>query len=473
MTPGPANPSLGGPMAPAYRLVTVALVLLTTMVAFENMAVMTAMPQAASDLDAAGSYGLAFSAMMTAMLLGIVLAGSWADRSGPLAPLYAGQLLFALGSAACALAPSFASLLGARVVTGLGGGLVTVAEFVAIGRAYPASLHPRVFTWVSAAWVLPSVVGAPVAGWLATTWSWRAVFWVVLGPALVAMVLVVARRSAFAARQQAPAPELDRDQHRRLARLGALVAVSCGALQLAIHEQSPAASPMTLLGAAGLVGLALTAPRLLPDGALAGRRGLPSVVLSRGLLNAAFSGSVAFVPLLLVRECGLSLAAAGLVVAVASLGWSVGAWVQGRVRVTRPAARSRLVTLGAGLLGTGCAGLVVVAVGGLPAWTVAIAMVPLGLGMGIGSTTLSVLVLDLSPVEEHGRAAAGLQLADVLGSVVGIAVATTAYALLAGPNGRLGYVVMWSLLAAVAWLGVVTGVRCSPSEDVAAAGAHP
>ena len=151
-------------MAPAYRLVTVALVLLTTMVAFENMAVTTAMPQAAAELDAAGSYGLAFSSMMTAMLLGIVLAGSWGDASGPLPPLYAGQLLFAAGSAACALAPSFPALLGARVVTGLGGGLVTVAEFVAIGRVYPAGLRPRVFTWISAAWVLPSLVGAPLAG---------------------------------------------------------------------------------------------------------------------------------------------------------------------------------------------------------------------------------------------------------------------------------------------------------------------
>ena len=140
--------------------------------------------------------------------------------------------------------------------------------------------------------------------------------------------------------------EVDRSEHRRVARLGILVALSCGAVQLAIHEQAPLASPMTLLAAAGLVGLALSAPRLLPDGALASRRGLPSVVLSRGLLNAAFNGSITFVPLMLVRERGLSLAGAGLVLAVASLGWSAGAWVQGRVRGARPLVRSRLVALG-------------------------------------------------------------------------------------------------------------------------------
>ncbi len=457
-------------MAPAYRLVTVALVLLTTMVAFENMAVTTAMPQAAAELDAAGSYGLAFSSMMTAMLLGIVLAGSWGDASGPLPPLYAGQLLFAAGSAGCALAPSFPALLGARVVTGLGGGLVTVAEFVAIGRVYPAGLRPQVFTWISAAWVLPSLVGAPLAGWLAAVWSWRAVFWVVLGPALVAMSLVAARRAAFAGDQELTPSEVDRSEHRRVARLGILVALSCGAVQLAIHEQAPLASPMTLLAAAGLVGLALSAPRLLPDGALASRRGLPSVVLSRGLLNAAFNGSITFVPLMLVRERGLALASAGLVLAVASLGWSAGAWVQGRVRGARPLVRARLVAFGAALLAVGCVGLVVVMVGGLPAWTVGAAMVPLGLGMGIGSTTLSVLVLDLAPLEEHGRASAALQLADVLGSVVGIATATAIYGTLAGAPALLGYVVMWAVLAAVAAVAVLTGARCSPRQDVPAIG---
>ncbi len=447
-------------MAPAYRLVTLALVLITTMVAFENMAVATAMPQAAAELAAAGSYGLAFSSMMTAMLVGIVIAGSWGDSAGPLPPLYAGQLLFAAGSAACALAPSFQVLLGARVVTGLGGGLVTVAEYVAIGRAYPAVLRPRVFTWISAAWVLPSIVGAPLAGWLAAVWSWRLVFAVVVGPALVALSLVVARRGAFSAEQESGMPDLDRPEHRRLARLGLLVAVSCGAVQLAIHEQAPLPSPMTVVAVAGLVGLALGAPRLLPEGVLASRRGLPSVVLSRGVLNAAFNGSIAFVPLLLVSERGVSLAAAGVVIAVASLGWSAGAWVQGRVRGSRAALRSRLVSVGAALLVVACLGLVTLSAGGLPTWTVCVVMVPLGLGMGIGSTTLSVLVLDLAPQEEHGRASAALLLADVLGSVTGIATATALYASLA-ERGEIGYVAIWLVLGAVAATGIVTGTRCA------------
>ena len=62
-------------MSPAHRLVTISLVALVTIIAFEAMAISTAMPIIARDLDAVRSYGLAFSAMLTTQLLGIVLAG--------------------------------------------------------------------------------------------------------------------------------------------------------------------------------------------------------------------------------------------------------------------------------------------------------------------------------------------------------------------------------------------------------------
>src|SRR6476661_4482364 len=142
-----------GPMAPAYRLVTLAIVALVTTVAFEAMAISTAMPVVARELDAVRSYSLAFSVMLTAQLLRIVLAGVWSDGRGPLPGLIAGQVLLAGGSAVAGLATSFPMLLAGRFVAGLGGGLVVVALYVVIGRAYPDALRPKVFTWVSAAWV--------------------------------------------------------------------------------------------------------------------------------------------------------------------------------------------------------------------------------------------------------------------------------------------------------------------------------
>ena len=70
------------------------------------------------------------------------------------------------------------------------------------------------------------------------------------------------------------------------------------------------------------------------------------MIASRGLFNASFMSMVTFLPLMLVQVWELSLTAAGMVVAAASLGWSAGSWIQGRTegdvntRVRLVAARS-------------------------------------------------------------------------------------------------------------------------------------
>ena len=70
--------------------------------------------------------------------------------------------------------------------------------------------------------------------------------------------------------------------------------------------------------------------RLLPAGTLHARRGLPAGVAVRGLVAVAFLGCDAFMPLALIELRGSPLAAAGAVITVASLSWSIGAWVQSR-----------------------------------------------------------------------------------------------------------------------------------------------
>jgi len=451
----------GAPFAPAYRLITIALIALVTIVAFEFMAVATAMPQAAEDLDAVRSYGLAFSVMLTAQLLGIVLAGVWSDRSGPMPGLYAGQLLFAAGAAGCGLAPTFPILLLGRAVTGLGAGIIIVVLYVVVGQVYPAVVRPRVFSFISAAWVLPSLVGAPLSGWLASTFTWRLVFWVVVPPALVTLAVVV-RQSAAIRREddRATHGQDERSLHRRTANLGVLVALAAGLVQLGTHERFTAVSWQTLAAVGGVVGLLAVTPRLLPAGTLRMDRGLPSVILSRFLLNAAFNGSITFIPLMLTQARGSTLAVAGAVLAVGSLGWAGGSWVQGLPSMARH--RPVLVSFGGLFVALGCLALVLVTAAGWSVWLFGPAMVLTGTGMGLGSTSLSVLLLDLAPAGEYGRASAALQLSDVLGSVLGIAGASALFASFhTGGGDTRAYLLIWGLLALVAALVIVSGRRCA------------
>jgi MFS family permease len=479
----PANQAVANDPPGTDPAITAALLLLTTMIAFENMAVATAMPVVAAELGAVESYGLAFSSMMTAMLLGIVLAGPWTDRVGPLPPVFFGQGLFAGGAILCGAAPSFGVLLLGRVVTGLGAGLVVVVEFVVIARSFAQERRPQVFSWLSAAWILPSLIGGPIAGWLATEFNWRWVFWVIVLPAGVASGLLIMRRDAL----RAPAahdsatpsigdvardrpdglggPQTEPGQQRRLqrrtARLGAVVAGSAGVVQLAIHERPEVVSVLGAAAVLGLLGVAAAAPKLLPPGTFRSARGLPSVVLTRALLNGSFLGAFAYLPLMLTQEKGLDPTSAGLVLAAGSLGWSAGSWAQGRSRRSSVDERADLVVWGATLLAVGWALFVALTVGHAPVWSFAVVIVVGGLGMGLGSTTLSGLVLELSPDHEHGRASAALQLADVLGTVIGIAGATAAFGAWHRVGEHRGFVIVWLGLAAFGALGILTASRCA------------
>jgi MFS family permease len=469
-----------GPMGSAYRLLTVSLLALVTIIAFEAMAISTAMPAVARDLNAVRSYGLAFSFMLTAEMLGIVLAGVWADRRGPLPSLFAGQLLMAAGSAMAGLAPTFTVLLAGRLVAGLGAGLIVVALYVVIGRAYPDALRPRVFSWVSAAWVLPSLIGPPIAGWLTATWSWRWVFLIVLVPIAVTFAVVSTQRdritpgsSTSTDRRVTPDQAVQSDQnvtgdhgvpanrpgHRRLALLGIGIAVSAGAMQWGSTQLASAGGFPVILTALGLAGIAATAPRLVPAGTLLMSRGLPAVMMSRFLLTAAFNGALTFIPLMLVNERHLRLTTAGIMLTVGALGWSFGSFVQSHHRMHER--RSELVVAGGASLTVGILLLAAIAEFSWHYYLVGLATALSGLGMGLAMSSTSVLSLALSPVSDHGRTSSSLQVSDVLGSVMGISAAGAVFAAMHKPMGSDIHVfeLIWLSLAAVAALAMLSGQR--------------
>ena len=71
-----------GVLAPRRRALTIGLVLLVTLIAFELLAVSTVMPEVAADLQGIALYGWVFSAFFLANLVGITVAGSVLDRGG-------------------------------------------------------------------------------------------------------------------------------------------------------------------------------------------------------------------------------------------------------------------------------------------------------------------------------------------------------------------------------------------------------
>ncbi|MGH3974602.1 MAG: MFS transporter, partial [Pseudonocardiaceae bacterium] len=170
---------------PRNRTTTVGMLLLISMVAFEAMGVGTAMPALVAELGVLSLYAWPFVTFMAAGVFGTVLGGRWCDLTGPGIPLVAAPVLFGAGLLVAGTAVGMPQLLVGRVLQGLGAGILTVAVYVLIAVVYPERARPAIFGLLSAAWVLPSLIGPPVAGVVTERLSWH---WVFLG--LVPMVLL-------------------------------------------------------------------------------------------------------------------------------------------------------------------------------------------------------------------------------------------------------------------------------------------
>ena len=162
-TPAPTLES-AGIFHREYLLVTLGACALVFLAAFESLAVTTIMPLVSRELDGAALYALAFAGPLATGVIGMVAAGNWSDRRGPVGPLYASVAMFVLGLLIAGTAANMPALVAGRLVQGLGGGAMTVALYVVIARVYPPVLHPKIFAAFSAAWVIPSLVGPFAAG---------------------------------------------------------------------------------------------------------------------------------------------------------------------------------------------------------------------------------------------------------------------------------------------------------------------
>ncbi|GAA4295729.1 hypothetical protein GCM10023086_08870 [Streptomyces venetus] len=459
-----------GVLGAAYRALSVGIVSVVLLIAFEATAVGTAMPVAARELDGVSLYAFAFSGYFTTSLFGMVLSGQWSDRRGPLGPLTTGIASFGAGLLLSGTAGSMWVFILGRAVQGLGGGLVIVALYVVVGRAYPERLRPSIMAAFAASWVLPSIVGPLAAGTVTEQLGWR---WVFVGiPVLVVFPLalalpqirrrasgpaehtaaksdtnqspdpadvpVPAERTALADRpvtadlsraadRPVPANDPPASLDRRRIRLALAISLGAGLLQYAAQDLRP----LSLLpGAAGLALLVPAVLGLLPRGTYRAARGLPSVVLLRGVAAGSFVAAESFVPLMLVTQRGLSPTLAGFSLAAGGGTWALGSWLQSRSRLE--SYRERLTTVGMLLVTAAIVTAPSVLIDSVPVWTLAVAWAFGCFGMGLVISSTSVLLLKLSAPEEAGTNSAALQISDGLSNVVLLSAGGAAFAALGG-----------------------------------------
>jgi len=364
--------------------------------------------------------------MVTAALN--LIGGSAGDRFGRRRIFAIGIIIFATGSIWCGLAADALDLVVARILQGVGGALMVPNSLALIGATFEAEERGKAIGAWAGATAIAGALGPVLGGWLTDAVSWRAVFFVNLPFAVVA--LGITWRHIPESREAGAAANLDWR--------GAVLATSgLSAVTFALIQSSdlgwrhPAVFGSLIAGALLLAlfvrAEATSAEPMMPL-TLFSSRIFSGINLLTLLLYGALAGAFFFIPFNLIRVQGYSATLAGatflpfpLILAALSR-WSGGL-------LDRFGARLPLI-IGPLIVAFGFALFAWPGVGGTYWLDFFPPMVILGLGMAVSVAPLTTTVMNAVPARNTG-AASGINnavadvaalLAVVLFGVTGLAV---------------------------------------------------
>jgi len=133
--------------------------------------------------------GLVASAGFVGMFIGAAASGRLADRYGRRAVFTVTLVIFSMGALLSALAPTYETLLAARVIAGLGlGGELPVAATL-VSELSPRAQRGRMIVLLESFWAYGTLVAGLIAITIVPTYGWRWAFAAGAIPALYAAYL--------------------------------------------------------------------------------------------------------------------------------------------------------------------------------------------------------------------------------------------------------------------------------------------
>ena len=438
--------------------VTAGSVALIFLAAIEALAVTTVMPIVSDALDGQALYAVAFAGTLATSVIGMVAAGAWSDARGPRGALYVAVTLFIIGLLLSGFATTMHQFLVGRLVQGLGTGGQTVALYVVVARLYPPHLHGRIFAAFAAAWVVPSMIGPFLAGAVAEYLDWRWAFLGVAALTAVAFVMIAVRLRGLDLGQGEP-----QDRRALVVRMALAVVVAVFAVVVGFSADMDAAIGWPVaLGAITVIAVAVLP--LLPRRTLRAGRGLPSVVLMRGIVAGTFFAAEAYIPYLLIERYGFTATWAGLALMFAAFAWAGASQLQGRYGERLGNLRITLLSLA--LLFVAMVLVILAALGAVSPVLVVIGWGFAGGGMGLLYPRLTVLTLAYSEPGNQGFNSSALSISDSTGAAIVIAVAGLSVATLGG--GVDAFPVVFALCVVLIVVALIPGLRLGHAAEPAA-----
>lgn len=435
--------------------ITTGSILAFTIIAFQGLALATIAPVLAEDIGGRNLYGWIFSAFLLPQIVGTVYAGREVDRHSPARVFLIHLAFFTLGCIVAGAAPSISWLFLGRAIQGFGAGGIASCVYAVVSSAYEDKLRPAILAATSAAWVVPSLIGPAIAGFVAEQWSWR---WAFFG--LIPILLAIAPLTLPSYSRIKP-HNLTAKADRRL-QLAIVLAIATG-LFLAGLEIRPWIAGAAV-AAIGLGGLIPTLTRLLPEGTFTARPVMPAAILARGLGFGGFAVVETYLIFSLKDFGGVSATRVGLILTVTSILWTVGSWLQSRWdRATGPAHRPRRLATGFALVFAAALGIFLcVAIfqeiwlwAGLVGWGIA------GIGIGLAYPTAVSIAFVNAPAGMEGKVSSSMILIDLFAFSIGVGLGGVllAFAESTGRSTESGAALAMSLGVAMLALAVVAGLR--------------
>ena len=460
--------------APVKPRTSLAWVLIITavaalVVALDQLVVATALQTIRTDLGASmaslewtvNAFSLSFAALL-------IPAAELGDRVGRKRVYLIGLVLFAVASAACAVAPNVGLLITARVIQGAGGALISPAALALLTAATPPQRRGTVMGIYAAVMGLAVVGGPLVGGAVAEGIAWQWIFWINLP--IIALVLPFAAAKLTEIKGNPSKPDL----------LGVvLIAGSMFGIVWGLVRSGAGWSSgevLTALVGGGVLMLAFVAWELRTPTPMLPMRlfKIPSFAAGNAstlLLTASLFSTVFFLAQYLQIALGYSPLGAG----VRFLPWTVPLFfiapVAGRLQ-DRIGPRW-LISVGLTLQGVGLIWLAMTAHNHDGYGSSAAALVLSGIGTSMAMPAQQSAVMSSAPVSSMGKAAGTFSTVRQLGGALGIAILAAVFSAHGTDASPLGFADGFSAAmiaaAVMAFAGAASGLLAPGRRRAASA----